>query len=77
MQVMQRMDLELQPVRSKVEFVEFHVLKSLLAWCLSWSFLNAKTTFKSMRPVPIALLGAVTLNTVIYGKKTLQVNGYI
>ncbi|KAG1118617.1 hypothetical protein G6F42_013156 [Rhizopus arrhizus] len=47
------------------------------AWCLSWSFLNAKTAFKSMRPVPIALLGAVTLNTVIYGKKTLQVNGYI
>ncbi|KAL9541880.1 hypothetical protein PS6_010083 [Mucor atramentarius] len=47
------------------------------AWCLSWSFLNAKAAFKSMRPVPIALLGAVTLNTVIYGKKTLQVNGYI
>ncbi|GAN05830.1 hypothetical protein MAM1_0102d05306 [Mucor ambiguus] len=47
------------------------------AWCLSWSFLNAKSALKSMRPVPIILLGAVTLNTVIYGKKTLQVNGYI
>ncbi|OAD05952.1 hypothetical protein MUCCIDRAFT_106511 [Mucor lusitanicus CBS 277.49] len=47
------------------------------AWCLSWSFLNAKSALKSMRPVPIALLGAVALNTVIYGKKTLQVNGYI
>lgn len=47
------------------------------AWCLSWTFLNAKTALKSMRPVPIALLTAVTLNTVIYGKKTLKVNGYI
>ena len=40
-------------------------------------FSYAKTAIKSMRPIPIALLGAVTLNTVIYGKKTLQVNGYI
>lgn len=47
------------------------------AWCLSWSFLNAKSAIKSMRPVPIALLAAVTLDTVIYGKKTLKVNGYI
>jgi hypothetical protein len=30
-----------------------------------------------MRPVPIALLGAVTTNIVIYGKRTLEVNGYI
>ncbi|KAI8071927.1 hypothetical protein BDF21DRAFT_445568 [Thamnidium elegans] len=47
------------------------------AWCLSWSFLNAKSAIKSMRPVPIAFLAAVTLNTVIYGKKTLKVNGYL
>ncbi|KAI8077307.1 altered inheritance of mitochondria protein 19 [Gilbertella persicaria] len=47
------------------------------AWCLSWSFLNAKTALKSMKPVPLALLGAVTLNTVIYGKRTLKVNGYL
>ncbi|KAI9353139.1 altered inheritance of mitochondria protein 19 [Pilaira anomala] len=47
------------------------------AWCLSWSFLNAKSAIQSMKPVPMALLAAVTLNTVIYGKKTLKVNGYL
>ncbi|KAI7900096.1 altered inheritance of mitochondria protein 19 [Cokeromyces recurvatus] len=47
------------------------------AWCLSWSFLNAKTALKSMKPVPITLLSAVTLNTIIYGKRTLKVNGYL
>ncbi|KAI9478647.1 MAG: altered inheritance of mitochondria protein 19 [Benjaminiella poitrasii] len=47
------------------------------AWCLSWSFLNAKTAMKSMKPVPITLLSAVALNTIIYGKRTLKVNGYI
>ncbi|KAI9274760.1 altered inheritance of mitochondria protein 19 [Phascolomyces articulosus] len=47
------------------------------AWCLSWSFLNAKRAITSMKPVPLVLLSTVVLDTVIYGKKTLQVNGYI
>ncbi|KAI8336485.1 altered inheritance of mitochondria protein 19 [Blakeslea trispora] len=47
------------------------------AWCLSWSFLNAKTALKSMKPAPLALFGLVGLNTVIYGKKTLKVNNYL
>ncbi|KAI8888706.1 hypothetical protein K501DRAFT_320673 [Backusella circina FSU 941] len=47
------------------------------AWCLSWAFLNAKTSLVSMKPLPIALFTGVALNTVIYGKKTLKVNGYI
>ncbi|GAA5816086.1 hypothetical protein MFLAVUS_009608 [Mucor flavus] len=46
------------------------------AWCLSWSFLNAKSAIKSMRPVPMVFLAAVTLNTVIYGKKTLKLDYY-
>ncbi|KAI7848427.1 altered inheritance of mitochondria protein 19 [Circinella umbellata] len=47
------------------------------AWCLSWTFLNAKRTIMSMKPVPLVLLSTVVLDTVIYGKKTLEVNGYI
>lgn len=47
------------------------------AWCLSWAFLNGKTAIKSMKPAPLVLLSAVTLNTVIYGKRTLEVNGYM
>ncbi|CDH52154.1 hypothetical protein RO3G_10011 [Lichtheimia corymbifera JMRC:FSU:9682] len=47
------------------------------AWCLSWSFLNARRAITSLKPLPIALFAAVAANTVIYGKKTLEVNGYI
>ncbi|KAI8994594.1 altered inheritance of mitochondria protein 19 [Pilobolus umbonatus] len=47
------------------------------AWCLSWSFLNAKSAMQSMKPIPLTLLSIVTLNTYIYGKRTLKVNGYL
>ncbi|KAI7863593.1 altered inheritance of mitochondria protein 19 [Spinellus fusiger] len=47
------------------------------AWCLSWAFLNAKSAILSKRPVPLFMVAAVTANTVIYGKKYLQVNGYL
>ncbi|KAI8984024.1 hypothetical protein BDF20DRAFT_857605 [Mycotypha africana] len=47
------------------------------AWCLSWSFLNAKNAWQSKRPIPLTLLGFVAYNTFVYGKKTLIVNGYI
>lgn len=47
------------------------------AWSLSWAFLHAKKAVLSRKPLPIALLGAVTANAYIYGKKTLKVNGYL
>ena len=31
----------------------------------------------SMKPVPLVLFSTVVIDTVIYGKKTLEVNGYI
>lgn len=49
----------------------------VLAWGLSWAFLHAKKAILSRKPLPLALLGAVTVNTYIYGKKTLKVNGYL
>ncbi|KAI9313695.1 altered inheritance of mitochondria protein 19 [Dichotomocladium elegans] len=47
------------------------------AWCLSWTFLNARRAITSMKPIPLALFAAVSADTIIYGKKTLEVNGYI
>ncbi|CEG68734.1 hypothetical protein RMATCC62417_04939 [Rhizopus microsporus] len=47
------------------------------AWGLSWAFLHAKKAILSRKPLPLALLGAVTVNTYVYGKKTLKVNGYL
>ncbi|KAG1495229.1 hypothetical protein G6F52_013064 [Rhizopus delemar] len=47
------------------------------AWSLSWAFLHAKKAILSRKPLPIALLGAVTANAYVYGKKTLKVNGYL
>ncbi|KAF7727253.1 hypothetical protein EC973_007866 [Apophysomyces ossiformis] len=47
------------------------------AWGLSWSFLNARKAITSLKPLPIAMVAAVTAHTIIYGKKTLEVNGYI
>lgn len=49
----------------------------LKAWCLSWSFLNARKAITSLKPLPLVLFTAVAANTVIYGKKTLEVNGYM
>ncbi|KAI8338236.1 hypothetical protein BC941DRAFT_425001 [Chlamydoabsidia padenii] len=47
------------------------------AWCLSWSFLNARTALQSCKPVPLAMVAATTWNILLYGKKTLKVNGYM
>lgn len=48
-----------------------------LAWCLSWAFLNARRALMSFKPVPMAMVAMAALDTAIYGKKTLKVNGYI
>ncbi|CAO3665192.1 unnamed protein product [Umbelopsis vinacea] len=47
------------------------------AWCLSWSFLNIQSALKSKRPLPLLMAATVLADTVIYGQKTLKVNGYI
>ncbi|KAI9027157.1 altered inheritance of mitochondria protein 19 [Phycomyces nitens] len=47
------------------------------AWCLSWSFLNAKRAVLSGKPFPLLMVAAVAADTAIYGKKYLQVNGYL
>ncbi|ORZ01580.1 hypothetical protein BCR43DRAFT_487153 [Syncephalastrum racemosum] len=47
------------------------------AWCLSWAFLNARRAVMSFKPVPMAMVAMAALDTAIYGKKTLKVNGYI
>ena len=57
--------------------VEYREITPIIAWCLSWSFLNAKRAVMSLKPLPLAMVAAVAADTVIYGKKTLQVNGCI
>ncbi|OAD67472.1 hypothetical protein PHYBLDRAFT_69347 [Phycomyces blakesleeanus NRRL 1555(-)] len=47
------------------------------AWCLSWTFLNAKRAVLSGKPFPLLMVAAVAADTAIYGKKYLQVNGYL
>ncbi|KAI8080058.1 uncharacterized protein BX664DRAFT_342201 [Halteromyces radiatus] len=47
------------------------------AWCLSWSFLNAKKAILSCKPVPLLMVAATSWNILVYGNKTLKVNGYI
>ncbi|KAI8371375.1 altered inheritance of mitochondria protein 19 [Radiomyces spectabilis] len=47
------------------------------AWCLSWAFLNARKAIRSCKPVPLALVTLAATDAFIYGRKTLQVNGYI
>ncbi|KAI8064597.1 hypothetical protein BC940DRAFT_242244 [Gongronella butleri] len=47
------------------------------AWCLSWSFLNARRAVTSARPVPLLMVLATTYNVAVYGTKTLHVNGYL
>ncbi|ORZ07099.1 hypothetical protein BCR42DRAFT_360633, partial [Absidia repens] len=47
------------------------------AWCLSWSFLNARTALQSCKPVPLAMVAATSWNILVYGKKTLKANGYL
>ncbi|CAO3648098.1 unnamed protein product [Cunninghamella blakesleeana] len=47
------------------------------AWSLSWTFLNAKTALKSCKPIPLLMVGATAYNVLVYGNKTLKVNGYI
>ncbi|ORX43580.1 hypothetical protein DM01DRAFT_1387111 [Hesseltinella vesiculosa] len=47
------------------------------AWCLSWSFLNARRAIQSARPAPLLMVLATSYNIAVYGTKTLKVNGYI
>ncbi|GAB5585893.1 hypothetical protein Unana1_00793 [Umbelopsis nana] len=47
------------------------------AWCLSWSFLNIRSALQAKRPLPLLLAATVAADTIIYGQKTLKVNGYL
>ncbi|OZJ06002.1 hypothetical protein BZG36_01158 [Bifiguratus adelaidae] len=47
------------------------------AWGLTWSFLNMRKALASKQPAPVALALAVGSTTLLYGKKTLELNGYI
>ncbi|CAO3672419.1 unnamed protein product [Umbelopsis ramanniana] len=47
------------------------------AWCLTWSFLNLRSALKAKKPLPWLMAASVAADTVIYGQKTLKVNGYI
>jgi len=46
---------------------------TIVAWCMTYLFLNLRRTIRQPKPLPSLLVAGVMTNLVISGRKTLEV----